>query len=418
MLAACGPCGRVETQWEAALGAERAQVGTANLPDTGLADHLQLRLSAAAFDALVAAVPAADVFDPVAGQATLRGQTARDAVIVGVELTPRLGGVTPVAGDTPTLVLALDATATVAYDAIDRRGTSLSMVAHATVTAALRFVDDGAGVALLLDPAAAELHAVQIDPFEPPSGFEDTDPAVARGLIEELLAEAVGATQDPIALLHWSPPVVGTSTLRLVPSRLEVDASTGAVTLGVVTTLRPVGAGPESTTAPPADPTNAEFSMAVHADLWRAALVQAATTGRIPRRFDANGVAAIDGPIAIGFTAATVDDDQLRLRVRSFCLGLERCRVEVWRPQGELTVASGRVEVVLAAFAAEEADRQERGAFMPALRDVAASTLASLLAPPTLEAFDRQPLAAAVDAVVVSGTDVVVAGTIGGAATR
>ena len=339
-LPGCRPCDRIEDAFNERLRDELAVVGAGISVDTGVTDHLRLTLSGPAFEYAAAPLGEVEVFRPAARQTSIRVPGAGTVLVEG-ELVARLLGVRAVAADDGRAIeMTLDSVVSFGIDALDRRSSFVATTARTTVRAPLAFLPQDGSAVLAIDMTDVIVTELGLEAVELP-GELPTDLAneLTAALVDEVLADA----PELLSVLRFPRLELGWSTLDVAPSSLWVDGTTGAISLGVVTPLRPVGPMAAETT-----PVSAGFSVDLHPDLWRSSMMHLQAVGRMPRRFDGDGQPAITGEVGVAVDSAIALENRIEVRTTSWCFGETRCRVETWVSDGRFGPLDGRVSVALA----------------------------------------------------------------------
>ena len=336
-MPACRPCDRIEDGFNERLRNELALVGAGTTVDTGVTDHLRLTLSGPAFEYAAAPLGEIEVFRPAARQTSIRLPGA-GTVMVEAELVARLLGVRAVgADDGRAIEMTLDCVVSFGIDALDRRSTFVATTARTTVRAPLAFLPiDGAAV-LAIDMSDVVVTELGLEAVELPG---ELPPELANELTAALVVEVLSEAPELLSILRLPRLDLGWSTLDVAPSSLSVDPVSGAVSLGVVTPLRPTGP-----LAASSDAVSVGFALDLHPDLWRSAMTHLQAVGRMPRRFNEAGQPAITGEVGVAVDLAIALRDRMELRTTSWCFGETRCRVEHRVSDGRFGPTDGRVQV-------------------------------------------------------------------------
>lgn len=340
LASSCRPCDRVENAFNERMREELAAVGAGSVVDTGVTDHVRITFSGAAFEFAAAPLGQVEIFRTAAQQTTVPRIGGADLAVEG-EIVSRLISLRAThASDGRPIEITLDSVISFELDALDRRSSSVATTARTVVRAPLSFLPIDGSAVLAVDMADTVVADLGLEAAElPPELSLELTTGLTAALIDEVLADA----PDLLSVLEIPRLDLGWSVLNVAPSSLTIDGDSGAVTLGVVTPLRPRGAMPPSSV-----PISVGFAVDVHPDLWRAALTHLQAVGRMPRRFDDDGQPSITGEIGVAVDRAVASGDRMELRTTSWCFGETRCRVERHAADGGFGPNDGRVNVSLA----------------------------------------------------------------------
>ncbi len=369
-MAACRPCARVENEYSNRLRDELALVGSGLTVDTGLTDHVRLTLTDSSFQYAAASLGEVEVFRPAARQVTVRVPGARTVVVEG-ELVARLMSVQAVAAeDGRAIRMTIDSVLSYEIDGLERRSAFVTTTARSVIDAPLAFLPvDGAAV-LAIDMSDARLSEMDLAGVELESEIPvDLAETLATALTEEVIENA----PELLPVLTFPRIALAWSTLEVAPSSLFVDPESGAITMGIVTPLRPRGRMAASEA-----PTDDGFSLDLHPDLWESAMMHLQAVGRMPRRYDENGDPTLTGSVGVAVDWAITSRTRMELRTTSWCFGVSRCRVETHTADGRFGALNGRVTV---SFAGRDQSPEN---WEPSLLAAARDTAAALLNPTPL----------------------------------
>ncbi|MFT6398755.1 MAG: hypothetical protein ACJAYU_003517 [Bradymonadia bacterium] len=365
LLPACRPCARVENEYSNRLRDELAMVGSGLTVDTGLTDHVRVTLTDSAFQYAAASLGEVEVFRPAARQITVRIPGSRTIVVEG-ELVARLISVQAVAADDGRVILmTVDSIVSYEIDGLERRSSFIATTARTTIRAPLAFLPVDGTALLAVDMADAQLAELGLEGVE----LESAIPAdLAESLATSLMEEVIENAPEFLPVLTFPRIDLAWSTLEVAPSSLLVDSETGAITMGLVTPLRPRGRMAAS-----APPSEDGFVMDLHPDLWQSAMTHLQAVGRMPRRFNEEGDPTITGTIGVGVDWAIASRNRMELKSTSWCFGVTRCRVESHVADGRFGAVNGQVTVSFAGRA--ETPESWEPSMLAAARDTAASLL-------------------------------------------
>ncbi len=378
LQAGCTRCGRFRDAYAEVLRQETASIGTGRVVDTGVSDHDRLTLSADAFGRAAGLLGEVEILRPATLQRVVDAGGARTGVsaelgarVIGVEL---LGG-----ADGRAVGLVLETVISLRLDA-PRTRTDFTTTTHRTMVGGqLRFVDVDELPTLLIDLTDAEILDLGLDLHNVPEAVAPHAEEVLRALLAEALREA----DARVTVITWDRYDLGITELALAASSLTVDAERGSVALGVVTNLRPRGLGPAGELPAPDD----GYRFDMHADLPRAAAVQLAALGRIPRRFDLSGEPSLSGSDALTIESLEVHPDQVRLSLSEWTIDGGRCGGRALRGAAEVAVSGGQVRVTAGPLATADGEVVTAGRY-GVFADHVAAVLSALFgpSPPALRA--------------------------------
>lgn len=362
---ACRPCDRVENEFNERMRDELAMVGAGTVVDTGVADHIRFTFSGPAFEFAAAPLGRVEVFRPAARQTTVPRIGATDLTLEGDIVTRLINIRATSASDGRVIEITLDSVLAFELDAIDMRSSSFATTARTVVRAPLSFLPIDGGAVLAIDMSDAVVSDLGLEAAEL-SGELPMD--LTFELTTALLDDVLSNAPELLSVLEIPRLELGWSSLEVAPSSLVIHGESGAVTVGIVTPLRPTGA---MSLAPAPIPLG--FAVDVHPDLWRSALAHLQAVGRMPRRFHEDGEPSITGEVGVAVDRASASGDRIELRTTSWCFGNSGCRVERHVADGRFGPSDGRVSVSLAGTASAPADWET--AMLAAARETASALL-------------------------------------------
>jgi hypothetical protein len=394
---ACRPCAKVASQWEDRITLELSEVGAGNVPDTGVTDHIRVTLRREMLDLLGASLAESEVFRPSARAVAVEG-TGGGSIVAEGEMTGRISAVSISLGEEGRVeaTIRVDGVVALHFDAAERRARFVTTQSVAQLRVPLAFRSSEGTPVLALEPTRASITEVTVDGPVSIEGFEDLPVGLIDKLVYQLVRGLVSGASEEIALARWLPPRSDALQVSWAPSSLAAAPDGSWVTLGVVSELRPVG-GPRvacdqasgegcrngEVAGDAGARSRASLVVNVHPDLWRAALVHAQATGRVPRRFTESGEADVEGGTAVAVDAAVLQGNDVSVAFEVYCM-LGRCARSSAKLTGQVHIVDGDALASL--------DRARGGGISIAVATFAERALGALLDAATLVLVDGSAL--------------------------